>query len=384
MKGGQNTLIYFDNSATTYPKPQPVGAAMAMAVARLGGNPGRGSHAMSVASAGAVYKVREQAAQMFSAQPENVIFTLNCTHALNMAIRGVVKPPCHVVISSLEHNSVSRPVYSLTGSGVSCSVAQVTDSDEETVSNFERLIRHDTQAVIATAVSNVTGRMLPIRQIAQLCRDRGICFICDAAQAAGVIELSAGRDGDIICMPGHKGLYGPAGTGMLITNGRYEIAPLMQGGTGTGSLETAQPPELPESLESGTVNVPGIIGLGKGMEFVRSKSIKRIYEHEQKLCRLLIDRLSRIDGITVYRSQAAYAPVVAFNIGDMHSSDASQLLSNMGFALRGGYQCAAVTHHFLGTLESGVVRFSPSVFNTDMQVMSLVKQIEVIKTQIYL
>lgn len=352
---------------------------MAMAVAKLGGNPGRGGYAMSVNAAGAVYGVREAAAQMFSAQPENVVFTLNCTHALNLAIKGIATPPCHVIISSLEHNSVSRPVYALTRCGAECSIAQVTDSDEQTVQNFADLIRPDTKAVIATAVSNVTGRILPIREIYKLCAERGVCLICDAAQAAGIIELAVGEDADIICTAGHKGLYGPSGTGMLITSGKFELHSLMEGGTGTGSLEVVQPPELPEALESGTVNVPGIIGLGKGLQFVREKGIKNIHEREQQLCSLFINRLKGIGGITVYRSDARYAPIVAFGVGDMHSDEVAQILGERGFALRGGYHCAAVTHHFLGTVESGAVRFSPSVFNTEAQVIALSKQIEALR-----
>lgn len=365
-------MIYFDNSATSYPKPASVPQAMAAAVAQLGGNPGRGGHSMAVNAAKAVYGVREQAAEMFGAQPENTVFTVNCTHALNTAIKGVVNGGGHIIISSMEHNAVSRPIYAMLDNGVSCSVARAAESDDETVSNFDKLIRGDTKAIVCTAVSNVTGKILPVEQLAKLCREKGICLICDAAQAAGVIPLSLDTSADIICTAGHKGLFGPSGTGLLITNGRYPITPLMEGGTGTTSLETAQPDIMPERLESGTVNVPGIMGLGKGIGFVKAKGIDNIHRKEEALCELFIDRIKNIDGIKIYREkEGKYAPIVAFNVGDMHSDDAAQYLGEHGFALRGGYQCAAVTHHFLGTLDCGVVRFSPSVFNNEAQVARL-------------
>ena len=364
-------MIYFDNSATTYPKPLSVAQAMANAVAKLGGNPGRGGHTMAMQSAQAVYNVREQAAKMFGAKSENTVFTLNCTHALNTAIKGVVPPNSHVVISSMEHNSVSRPVYALGEKGVKCSIARVCEDDDETLENFSKLIGKDTKAVICTAVSNVTGKILPIERIYGLCKEKGVCLICDAAQAAGVLPLSVNTSADIICTAGHKGLYGPSGTGLLVTNGVYPILPLTEGGTGTTSLETAQPDIMPEMLESGTVNVPGIVGLGKGIEFVNSKGLANIHAKEQKLCDIFISYIKNVKGIKIYRGDGAYAPIVAFNVGDVHSSDTAQFLSDQGFALRGGYQCAAVTHHFLKTLDQGVVRFSPSVFNSEKQVALL-------------
>ncbi len=369
-------MIYFDNSATTFPKPPAVGAAMARAVAELGGNPGRGGHKMSVKAAEAIFAVREKVAHMFGAQSENVVFTLNCTHALNAAIKGVVHGSEHIVISSLEHNSVARPVFALEKKNCFCSIADASGSDDDIAESFERLITPATTAVICTAASNVTGRIMPVEKIAKICADKGVCMICDAAQAAGTVPLKVGRDGNIICTAGHKGLYGPTGTGLLISDGSFPIEPIIQGGTGTASLELSQPAEIPESLESGTLNTVGIVALGKGVDFVASKGIDRIHEYEERLCRELIARISGIEGVRILRGEGSYAPIVAFNVGNIHSADAAQFLSERGFALRGGYHCAAVAHSFLGTSESGAVRFSPSVFNNSSQVAALAESIK--------
>lgn len=373
-------MIYFDNSATTFPKPRSVALAVSEAVRSIGGNPGRGGHAMSVSAAEAVYKVREQAARLFGADSSNVAFTSNCTHALNMAIKGTAptRGRYHIIISSLEHNSSSRPVYALTRSGAYCSIAQVSEDDAKTLEAFKRLIRPDTAMVVCTAASNVTGKLLPIREIAGLCRDHGICMICDAAQTAGIYDMKVGECGNIICTAGHKGLYGPAGTGLLISDGSFKITPIIQGGTGTASLELEQPDISPESLESGTVNTSGIIGLGKGIEFVAKTGTDIIRRHEEELCGILLKRLRGMDRAVILRGEGSYAPIVAFNIGALHSTDVTEYLSGKGFALRGGYHCAAIAHRFLGTTEQGAVRFSPSAFSSKAQTEALAANIAVL------
>lgn len=371
-------MIYFDNAATTYPKPASVAKALAYAVTSVGGNPGRSGHEMSVRAAREVYKVRRAAAELFGSKEENTVFTLNCTHSLNLAIKGILKEGDHVIISSLEHNSVARPVCALMKKGVECSVFDVYEDDGQTLEGLKRLIKNNTKAVVCTVASNVTGRVLPINEIAALCRDKGIVLVCDGAQAAGVMPLKVGKGINFLCMPGHKGLYGPTGTGLLVSDGEYELSTIIEGGTGTTSTETEQTPVMPEKLESGTLNTVGIVALGKGIEFVKKAGLDRIHKSEEKLCSRLINKLSQMNGVTVYRDKGSYLPIVAFNVKNMHSSEVADYLSSRGFALRGGYQCAAVAHKYLGTLENGVVRFSPSVFNNESQVDMLCESIKIL------
>ena len=371
-------MINFDNSATTYPKPQTVRNAVALAVERFGGNPGRSGHEISKAAAAQVYNVREKAARLFKAEVENVAFTTNCTYALNMAIKGLLQYGGHTVISSLEHNSASRPVYSLyKNRGVSYSIARVEADDEKTVENFAALIRPDTKCIICTAASNVTGQITPYKALAGLAHEHGCAFVCDCAQASGVIGITLDDGMDFICTSGHKGLYGPTGTGLLITNGAFPLSTIIEGGTGATSAELAQSDIMPEKLESGTVNTVGIMGLGKGIDFVNLKTQPKIKAHETALCEQLLSALKRHECITVYRDEkASYAPIVSFNIGEYSSEQVSEYLNSRGFALRGGLQCSALAHHSLGTLLTGAVRFSPSAFNDRRQVTQLINEID--------
>ena len=358
-------MINFDNSATSFPKPLRVQNAVTLAVKKYGGNPGRSGHAISMQAAERVFEARETAAKFFGAQTENVAFTQNATFALNMAVKGIMQYGGHMIISSYEHNAVSRPVYALSKSrGVEYSVAAVYDDDDATVESFRKLIRPDTKCICCTAASNVTGRILPYKKIAALCRERGICFIGDCSQAAGLLDIKLSDGFDFICTSGHKSLYGPTGTGLLITNGKYPLSTVIEGGTGTNSALPEQPAEMPERLESGTLTTVGIIGLREGIRFVEERSPGRILAHEQRLCQRFIERLSEHKKIKLYRSEAPHLPIVAFNVGDMSSHAAASYLSDKGFALRGGLQCAALAHSSLGTLSQGTVRFSPSIFNT--------------------
>lgn len=371
-------MINFDNSATTYPKPQSVRNAVALAVERFGGNPGRSGHEISKAAAVQVYNVREKAAKLFGAEVENVAFTQNCTYALNMAIKGLLQYGGHTVISSLEHNSASRPVYNLYKTrDVSYSIARIEADDDRTIDNFRRLINKDTKCLICTAASNVTGQITPYKHLAELAHEHGIAFVCDCAQASGVLGVTLADGMDFICTSGHKGLYGPAGTGLLITNGEFPLSTIIEGGTGATSAELSQTDTMPEKLESGTVNTVGIMGLGKGIDFVNYKTQQKIRAHENTLCEQLLASLRRHKNITVYRSEgASYAPIVAFNIGEYSSEQVTEYLNSRGFALRGGLQCSALAHHSLGTLLTGVVRFSPSAFNDRRQVNMLINEID--------
>ena len=369
-------MINFDNSAASFPKPASVSKAVYEAVSRFGGNPGRSGHKLSAAAAQKVFEVRSAAAEMFGAQVENVAFTLNCTYALNMAIKGLAKSGGNLVISDHEHNAVARPVYKLWKSrGIGFSVAATGENDDETLSNFDKLINEKTCAVVCTAASNVTGRIMPLKRLKKLCESRGVPLIADGAQGCGVLDLKVGADADIICASGHKGLYGPCATGLFITNGKYTPDTIIEGGTGATSAQLEQTGQLPEMLESGTLNTCAIIGLGEGIRFVKKQTPQRILAHERALCRQLEKELENARGVVFYEREYERVGVTAFNIGAMHSEEVAQKLADKGFALRGGLQCAAVTHTALKTKEQGVVRFSPSVFNTPQQVAALARTV---------
>ena len=356
-------IVNFDNAATTFPKPLAVQQAVAQAV-RNYASAGRGSHPLAKRGSALVYKLREEAAAFFGGEPEHVVLTMNCTHALNLAIQGICAGGGHVVISRLEHNSVLRPVYALAKAGrITYSIADVFPEKERTLAAFRRLLRSDTRAVICTVCSNVTGQILPWREIGVLCQERGICFIADGAQACGVLDVKLSDGINFLSTAGHKGLYGITGTGLLLSDGRYPLPPLMQGGSGSMSDLPEMPPFLPDALECGTLNIIGAAGLSAGLRFVQEKGTDAILRHESALCDALCKRLTDIPGVTVYRSPGAdYAPIVSFNIQGYPSEEAAAALAEEGFCLRAGLHCAPLAHRAIGT-EEGAVRFSPSVFS---------------------
>lgn len=349
------------------------------AMTAWGANPGRSGHAMSMAASRAVFASRSRCAEFFGAEPENTVFTLNCTHALNTAIKGLARPGAHFVLSDIEHNAVIRPVHALAKDKASYTLFSASTDVGETLDSAERAIGKDTVALVCTAAGNVTGQRLPIKELAELCRSKNICFIVDAAQGAGLLPISL-KDGiNIICTAGHKGLYGPMGTGLMLTDGKYPLDTLTEGGTGSASESLEQPDFLPDRFESGTINTPGAIALGAGVDFVMKRTVERILSHEIGLCRWFCGQLRRYPGIRVYsdidEEPEKYAPVVSFNIDGIPSAEASSELSRLGFCLRGGLHCAPLAHKKLGTLESGTVRFSPSVFNTREDAEGLLRAI---------
>lgn len=366
-------MINFDNAATTFPKPYSVLEAANDAMRRYG-NAGRGGHSLSMAGGEMVFDARITIGEYFGAEPENVIFTNNATTALNYAIHGVMHDGGHIIISSMEHNSVARPVanggyrYSIISCGDSAEF-----SDDAVIRNFSKLLRNDTKAVCITAVSNVTGRIMPFREIGAVCKERGICFIVDGSQAAGILPISMDDDNiNIFCTAGHKGLYGLTGTGLLITDGKYKMKPLIQGGTGSSSLEISQPMFLPDSLESGTLNLSGIASLKAGIDFVIRQ---QVFKHEIGLCDKFIGAVKGF--AEIYRTHGVnYAPVVSFNISGKYSEETAQFLSEKGFALRAGLHCAPLAHKTLKTMD-GTVRFSPSIFSTAAQTDSLVNVLKI-------
>ncbi len=370
-------VIYLDNAATTGRKPAGVIKAVDLSLRELSANPGRSGHTPSLKAADAVYSVREKTAELFGASgAENVVFTLNCTHSINCVIKGVLKTGEHAVTSSLEHNSVMRPLIK---EEIPFDTAYVSLTDDRiTLREFERKIRRDTGLVICTGASNVLGKTLPIAEIGALCKERGVLFAVDAAQIAGVIPVNMREMNiDYLCIAPHKGLYAPMGIGVLICEKPIENT-IIEGGTGTNSAELVQPETLPERLESGTVNLPAIMGVSAGIDYIKKIGIEKIYAHEMRLIRYLYNELSKIERVQLYTPEprdGIYAPVLSFNIYGKTSAEVSQFLNEKGIAVRGGLHCAPSAHRQIGTLERGTVRVSVAAFNTPAEIGGLIKAI---------
>lgn len=371
-------MIYLDNAATTWPKPPSVQNAVASALHRFGANPGRGGHAMSMATAEEIYRTRCTVSDFFHAPgPECVAFPLNCTHALNMVLKGVLRPGDHVVVSCLEHNAVMRPLRKLEEQGVTATQARVVPGDSDaTVDAFRRALRENTRLVVCTHVSNVWGIRLPVARIAAMAHLYGIPVCVDAAQSAGIFPVFLEEDGiDYLCAAPHKGLYAPMGTGLLVTPHGEKLGTLVEGGTGTNSLSPDQPEEMPERFESGTVNVPGIAGLRAGLAFVREKGAENILRHELGAMRQIYRTLRHMEEIELFTGEPdgeTYAPVISFRVRGVPSEETAAALASQGVAVRAGLHCAPAAHAFMGTLSSGAVRVCPSAFTTGRDVQGFV------------
>lgn len=371
-------MIYLDNAATSWPKPAQVAEEMKVFLTDFGGNPGRGGHSAALHASRVIYKVREDLTAFFGADdPSNVIFTANATQALNQALFGLLQPGDHVITSSLEHNAVARPLWALARKGVQVTEIPVIPEQDFPLLDFEKSLRKNTKLVVTLHASNVTGTILPIERIGRIARFHKVPYLVDASQTAGVFAIDLGRmPVDILAFPGHKGLLGPQGTGGLILRPGISLRPLIYGGTGSFSESLQQPDFLPDALESGTLNGVGVAGLGAGIRYLQSKGIDQIREREQALCQRLIDGLACIKGIRLYGGKHAEqkAPIVAFNIGDIESTVISYSLEQVaGVVARAGLHCAPNAHKILGTLEQGLVRFSPSHFTTEEEVDKAIK-----------
>jgi len=343
-------MIYLDSGATSFHKPPAVYRAVQDAL-RSCANPGRGGYAAAKNAAEAVFHCREEAGKLFSCLPEQVVLTTSCTHGLNLAIRSLVKPGSTVVISGFEHNAVTRPLYAL-GAKIRIAGRKLFDW-EDTLASFENRLE-GADAAVFTQTSNVFGYILPVEQMAAMCRKRGIPFIIDGAQAAGTLPVSLERLGaDFIAMPGHKGLLGPQGTGLLLCREGGE--PLLYGGTGSFSREQAMPPELPDRLEAGTLNVPGYAGLAEGMRYLNQVGVDTVFRREHRLLLRCIHGLQQA-GMRVYTGEHQ-ATTVSF-LPDMDCEETAEYLAREGIAVRAGLHCAPYAHESAGTLETGTVRVS--------------------------
>ena len=344
-------MIYLDNGATSFHKPQGVYRRVLGAM-RTCANPGRGGYGPAMAAARTVYGCREAAAGLFDCQPEQVVLTTSCTHGLNIAIRSLVKPGSRVVISGFEHNAVTRPLYGL-GARVTVAGRKLFDW-EDTLSRFEDALRQGAACAIFTHVSNVFGYILPAPELAALCRQYGVPFIVDAAQSAGTLPVSLKKLGaDFIAMPGHKGLLGPQGTGLLLCAGTAE--PLLWGGTGSASLCQRMPDTLPDRLEPGTLNVPGYAGLAEGIRFLERVGIDTVAGREHYQMQRCAAGLKKL-GMQVF-SGPHQAGTVSFLPG-MDCEEAARILARQGIAVRAGLHCAPCAHESAGTLATGTVRVS--------------------------
>lgn len=344
-------MIYLDHGATSFPKPAGVAQAVNRALFTCA-NPGRGGHAAAMAAAKTVYDCRERAGELFGCRPEQVVFTSNCTHGLNIAIRSLLKPGGRVVISGFEHNAVTRPLHAMNAK-ITVAGRRLFDP-ADTLTRFEDALKQGVDGAVFTHVSNVFGYILPVEELAALCRHYGVPFVVDAAQSAGSMDVNLKRWGaDFVAMPGHKGLLGPQGTGLLLC--AEDAEPLLHGGTGSDSILQQMPEYLPDRLEAGTLNVPGIAGLCAGLEHLQPRGIENIGKAEKREAKRCIEGLKKL-GFRVFTG-GAQGGTVSF----LPSEDCDQLASKLakrGIAVRAGLHCAPLAHESAGTLKTGTVRVS--------------------------
>jgi cysteine desulfurase family protein len=369
-------VIYLDNAATSWPKPEPVHAAAASAMREHGGNPGRAAHRLSVAAEKLVDDARQDVCRVFNApSAERVVFTLNCTDALNLALKGLVRPGDRVVTGPLEHNSVARPLRSLAAAGATVAHCRARAGGSVDLDHFRDLCRQGVDYVVTQHVSNVTGCVTPVGDIAAIAHEAGAVLILDAAQSAGAIEVDMAELGiDVLAAPGHKGLCGPAGTGILVLCADLPVAPLREGGSGIDSERDEHPSRYPWRLEGGTCNVPGIAGLGAGIRFVERAGIAVIGKREAALARTLLEGLRGIGRVRIYGSSGPpQTGVISFRIEALDVALTGAILDQRyGIAVRTGLHCAPCAHRAIGTFPEGTVRASLGPFNTEADVAALV------------
>ena len=344
-------MIYLDSGATSFHKPCMVRQAVLRAMERCA-NPGRGGYSPAAEADAVVYGCRELAGEMFDCNPEQVVFTTNCTHGLNMAINTLVKPGMRVVVSGFEHNAVMRPLYARQAK-ITVAGRKLFDW-EDTLTQFEKALKGGAQAAVFTHMSNVFGYILPVWEMGKLCRSYGVPFVVDAAQSAGTqpVKLRA-LGADFIAMPGHKGLLGPQGTGLLLCN--REPTPFLLGGTGSEPLRRDMPDTLPERAEAGTLNVPGIAGLGAGLQYLKNKGVEKIAKEESKNAKYLVEHLRKM-GIMVFFGEHQ-GGTVSF-VPKTDCEEMAEQLAALGICVRAGLHCAPLAHESAGTLETGTVRVS--------------------------
>lgn len=371
-------MIYLDNAATSYQKPEAVYQAVQEAMHHMG-NSGRGAHGASLDASRQIYSARELLAELFHAgDPSRVAFTANSTESLNMAVFGLFGPGDHVITTMLEHNSVLRPLYLLEEAGLELTILPADQKGCICYEDIEKAIRPNTKGIICTHASNLTGNMVDIGRIGRFCRKKGLLFVVDASQTAGVFDINMEEMRiDVLCFTGHKGLLGPQGTGGICVRQGVAVRPLIVGGSGVHSYSKAHPEDMPTALEAGTLNGHGIAGLYAALRYIQETGMEQIRERELSLMRQFYDGVRTIPGVTIYGDFTGQrAPIVSLNIRDYDSGEvADELAYHYEIYTRAGAHCAPLMHRALGTESTGAVRFSMSHFNTEAEIDEAVRAV---------
>lgn len=362
-------MIYFDNAATSFPKPNIVYKKIMEAMSEYGANPGRSGHKLALRTSREMFETRNLLANLFNIKdPMNIIFTFNCTESLNIGIKGLLESGDHVITTSMEHNSVLRPIKELEKTGIEATIVKANILGEISPQDIKKAIKANTKLIIITHISNLTGTIMPIKEIGRIAKEKGIYFMVDGAQSAGVYDIDVEEMNiDILAFPGHKGLLGPQGTGGLYIGEDIDLKGIFQGGTGSDSESILQPNMRPDKYESGTLNGPGIIGLGAGIAYIMDRGVHNICKHEEDLSKFFLEEAQKIDGIKLYGplDEKKRGGVITLNIRDIDSSEISYILDEKyNIAVRGGLHCAPLAHETIGSFKQGAVRFSFGPFNT--------------------
>lgn len=372
-------MIYLDNAATTFPKPSEVYEEVLNCMINYCANPGRSSHEMSVKAALKIMETREGICQLFNIpSPFNLIFTSNATEALNIGIKGALERGDHVISTVIEHNSVLRPLHSLSEKGVDVTLVGSDKAGYINIRDIHEAIKKNTRMIIINHVSNVLGSSQDIESIGKIAKKSGILFMVDASQSAGVIPIDVeSAHIDLLAFPGHKGLLGPQGTGGLFIREGIKLKNFKEGGTGSNSHFMIQPDFMPDQFESGTLNTPGIAGLGEGIKFIKRVGINNIEKHENELLAYLMTELRKLPYVKIYGSDSIMnrTAVISFNIDEIDASIIGEKLNDIGIAVRTGYHCAPLIHDVIGTEYAGTVRVSLGYFNTFEDIEKLVEAI---------
>ncbi|MGE5380731.1 MAG: aminotransferase class V-fold PLP-dependent enzyme [Methylocystaceae bacterium] len=380
-------VVYMDNAATTWPKPEAVYQAIDNFNRNLGANPGRGSNKRTLEAGMVLLDTRESLAQLFNIQDScQIVYTPNVTEALNLGIKGLVSAGDHVITTSMEHNSVARPLHVLQQHGVELTIVGCAPDGSLNPEDTAKAIKSNTRLIVMMHASNLVGTIMPITEVGKIAHEHGIPFMVDSAQTAGVLPIDVERDNiDLLAFTGHKGLLGPQGTGGLYIRPGIEVRQLKEGGTGSLSNLLEQPSVLPDRYESGTQNGPGIAGLGAGIKYIREHGLADIRAHEQMLTDYLLTGFDEIPGVIIYgpRNSERQTAVVSINVDGMDCGELSLYLDHeFGIITRSGLHCTPLAHQTIGTLERGTCRFSPGLFTTKADIETVVKAVHAIAKQV--
>ncbi|RAL23399.1 aminotransferase class V-fold PLP-dependent enzyme [Thermoflavimicrobium daqui] len=372
-------MIYLDNAASTWPKPKGVAEAVKQAIEEYGANPGRGNHQLASRASQTITRTRNLLSQLLGVKnPSNLLFFPNTTYALNQAIKGLIQSGDHMILTGWEHNAVARPASYLQKQMHVQTTWITYDKKVGWAKQVANAIQTNTRLIVTIHGSNVTGDILPVEEIGDVARRKGIFYLVDAAQTAGLLPIDLERlPIDLLAFPGHKSLFGPQGTGGLYVHESVSLVPMIQGGTGNRSEQLEQPVEKPIGFESGTPNTPGLAGLGAGVEFILQTGIDQIYEHEKKLTHLLWEGLASIEGVELYTLEPPKLPIISFNLRNVSGTEVAMILDqHYQIAVRSGLHCAFLAHQQMKTGQIGAIRVSPGYFNTTEEIACFIRAIQ--------